>query len=485
MRPVLSVLSALTLVTYCQPPMVTVTQQASGRSLEVVPVSLSASEAVFKNKAGQSFTVPVQSLTAESVEALRSGLEAVSNAKGDPAVAGLSEELNAAAGHSLLLGGSLWQETGAQVARRLGWPQESQKKHHSSYRLYPDPDYSFLGAHPYCATIYSGAGDRPLRLSLVFANKGDFGSSVGFGQSHFQQMHPGKDAPESLQDAIDLDNDTISAALTAAVGAPMEQFYGERDDRRKVRRWDVGDHAFLLSALKEEYVHLLVVPTEDADKEGKVKFVKDAVLKESHLQNVVTGENGDVWIENIPMVNQGPKGYCVPATFERVMRYMNVPADMYLLATVATSPNGGTRSSLLADAASRIIRSKARRMKDLNLGKDLSIKEVQSYIDKGVPLIWQMRSVDAYDDLVNARSAQRETVQDFADWAQTLQEEADQEDPALLVDDNYHVCMIIGYNEETREIAVSDSWGPRYERRWVHIDIAKAVTTSGGFVVDF
>ena len=45
--------------------------------------------------------------------------------------------------------------------------------------------------------------------------------------------------------------------------------------------------------------------------------------------------------------------------------------------------------------------------------------------------------------------------------------------------------MVIGYNEATNEVAVSDSWGPRYELRWVHLDIAKAVTSRGGFVIDF
>jgi hypothetical protein len=34
------------------------------------------------------------------------------------------------------------------------------------------------------------------------------------------------------------------------------------------------------------------------------------------------------------MVDQGPKGYCVPATFERAMRTMGIDADMYLLAMV-------------------------------------------------------------------------------------------------------------------------------------------------------
>jgi hypothetical protein len=27
--------------------------------------------------------------------------------------------------------------------------------------------------------------------------------------------------------------------------------------------------------------------------------------------------------------------------------------------------------------------------------------------------------------------------------------------------------MIIGYNKETGEVAVSDSWGPAFEERWI------------------
>ncbi|MEO0416251.1 MAG: hypothetical protein AAF226_14985, partial [Verrucomicrobiota bacterium] len=63
--------------------------------------------------------------------------------------------------------------------------------------------------------------------------------------------------------------------------------------------------------------------------------------------------------------------------------------------------------------------------------------------------------------------------------------EAESAAPGLRASDNHHICMIIGYNEETQELAVSDSWGPRYELRWVHVDICKAVTYAGGFAVDF
>lgn len=30
-----------------------------------------------------------------------------------------------------------------------------------------------------------------------------------------------------------------------------------------------------------------------------------------------------------------------------------------------------------------------------------------------------------------------------------------------------HIFLIVGYNEKTGEIAISDSWGPKFSERWV------------------
>lgn len=43
--------------------------------------------------------------------------------------------------------------------------------------------------------------------------------------------------------------------------------------------------------------------------------------------------------------------------------------------------------------------------------------------------------------------------------------------------------MIIGYNEQTQEFAVSDSWGPSYKTRWVTIQEANAVTNGDLLVI--
>jgi hypothetical protein len=158
---------------------------------------------------------------------------------------------------------------------------------------------------------------------------------------------------------------------------------------------------------------------------------------------------------------------------------------MYLLATAATKPGGGTYTELLAESCKRIVRSKARRIKDLDLEKDLKIRRIKKYIDKGVPILWQMRSLPQYNKIANTRTRERASVTNFEDWKTEIAQEAEEIAPTLKnIKENNHICMIIGYNEKTDELAVSDSWGPRYELRWIHIDIAKAVTDSGGFVID-
>lgn len=458
-----------------------VTQKKSGKTLQVEIVKLTGEELTFKTKKGKTYTVPTNTLTEDSLEQIKAHMKAQSTENAD-----VYSKINEAVSHTLFDGGgTLWGQPAAEVAQRLGWPTESKTDQSSSFRFYTPLSYQFLGAHPYCATLYGGKDGNSAHLSLVFANKGDFGSTAGVGEDHFKKVHPNAKPPTSLKEAIEVDAALISKTLTQCLGDPVKQYYGEKKDRRKVLRWDIKGHSFLLSEVEVEYTSLLIVPKEDADLHGKVAFVKDSDLKKIVSKNVVHKDNGDVLIKNIPMVDQGPKGYCAPATFERAMRYMLVPADMYLLATLATKQGGGTNTMLLADRAKRIVRSKARRIKDLDLEKDLKIRRVKSYINKGVPILWCMRSLPSYNKIANARTKERATVTDFAKWKEDIEAEAKNVVSSMKNNEsNHHICMIIGYNEATDELAVSDSWGERYELRWIHIDIAKAVTSRGGFVID-
>lgn len=458
-----------------------ITQKSSGKTLQAKVHSIADGKITFEMKNGKTFTTATSTITNDSLANAKAALQ-----KSDSAAEQNTTVINTAVSHPLFRSATpLWEQAADQVGKRLKWPKESSSDQSSSHRYYPPKNYTFLGAHPYSAVLYGGANGNSSHLSLVFANKGDYGSKLGMGEDHFKKIRPDEAPPTSLDEAIELDAKIINQSLSGALGDPSEQYYGEKEDKRRVQRWDYGEHSFILSEEESEYTSLLIVPKSVADNQGKIAFVKDSDLKSIVAANVIKSENGDTVIKNIPMVDQGPKGYCAPATFERAMRYMLVPADMYLLATLATQPGGGTNTSRLADSAKRIIRSKARRIKDLDLKQDLKIRTVQKYIDKGVPILWQMRSLEGYNKIANERTKERAKTSDLESWAQTISTEAEKVQKGFeRAYEKHHICMIIGYNETTNEVAVSDSWGPRYAIRWVHIDIAKAVTNPGGFVID-
>lgn len=392
---------------------------------------------------------------------------------------------NESVGHQLLRSGlNLFDEPAADVASRLKWPKESETPFTSSYRRYTPASYKFLGARPYSAVAYGSADGKLQSISLVFANKGDTLSNVGSGEDHFggEDDDVSRKDMSTLQKAMARDEKAITEALTQHLGEGESQRFGEKTSRRTVVRWDWRGHSFLLTHLDDEYVGLQITPTEFADAGGRAERLSDSELKKRVEICVTRRENGDVFLDHIPMVDQGPKGYCAPATFERAMRYAGVPADMYLLATLATSARGGTNTQALFDQVTSICSSKGRRARTEDLGK-LKMRTIKRYIEAGTPIMWSMRSLGLYNETANRRTRERSTVTDWTAYAKKIEAEAQENQGKLGMQGAYHICMIIGYNETTNELAVSDSWGPRYTIRWIHIDEAEAVTSGRGYVI--
>lgn len=248
--------------------------------------------------------------------------------------------------------------------------------------------------------------------------------------------------------------------------------------------WDYGNTTFWLAAVEDEYIALRIMTPELADSWGRVETRSDATVRNAAKDNVLENEFGDVVIKNIPMVNQGPKGYCVPATMERCLRYMGIRADMYTLAMAGgTLIGGGTYVGSMIEGTSSYVRSNSRKMDSFS-GK-LSIKNISKYIDRGQPLIWRMTSTDAYNALSDTITRQRSQATDPEEWRDELADIVTN-GPEIYQDPNRgHVCLIIGYNETTEEIAVSDSWGPKFELRWITEDEAEKVSSSEFYYIDF
>ncbi len=392
------------------------------------------------------------------------------------------KKINELIGQDLFADTNLWDDYPKSAARRLHWGTESETNRDVSFRTYPPTSYTFLGASPNSAALY-GSTAGITGVSLVYANKGDTFRSAGVAAEHFLNRDKGdpKTDTKLLKSLIKADEDALEKALTGTLGEPVRQLFGEGQSKRRVSRWDWKGHAFLLSAEEGEFVALAIEPSAVADARGKTARTADSEVRQRLAGNVERRPNGDVFINNIPMVDQGPKGYCVPATFERVMRYCDIQADMYLLAMIGETGNGGgTNVKNLAENLTRDIRAKGRNVDELK-GMKMDPDKLAKYINDGIPVLWTLHSTKLFNSLATSHTAERKNKTPDQ-WKILAKKYAQSADDLKDAAEHNHIVIIVGYNKETNEIAFSDSWGASFVERWITASEAQLVSM-GDFLV--
>lgn len=226
---------------------------------------------------------------------------------------------------------------------------------------------------------------------------------------------------------------------------------------------------------KVEFLRLKIAPRDTkgvfaAGFQGRVATVKLSDLP----QNVTKTANGDVFIKDIPMVDQGQKGYCVVASAQRLFEYYGIPADQHQIAqvagtdgTVGTDPvtmsnvlgkldyRFKTRFKILAmSTGSGLVEVEARKMLvGKNYPETKFSKDIHNYIDDGIPVLWGL-ALGLFP-----------------------------EEPAIAQQSGGgHMRMIIGYNDKTGHLLFTDSWGAGHELKKMTLSNAYS-STLGLFVM--
>lgn len=292
--------------------------------------------------------------------------------------------------------------------------------------------------------IYTEKNDSAIsRISIVFANKGD---TSGRYQSKIKE-----------------DNRTISNLLTRNCGPKQRSNFFTGQTRIKADRWKTPFADIYLEISKKEFLMLHIVPPR-----GKAAL--SGKTTGNYSKNVVRNDFEDVYIKNIPMVDQGQKGYCVPATMERIFSYFGVNLDMHHIAEIGNTQRGGGTyvDKMLRDIAS------LRRKSGLKQSKftSLSLKNIARHIDKGYPVAWVMFSTDELMQLYIFSRRNRSQEKSPLNWAKKIRKinlPKSEKGP--------HICLIIGYNHTTGEIGVSNSWGQAHIAPiWIPVKAAKKVS---------
>ncbi len=365
-----------------------------------------------------------------------------------------------------------WEHTSAKEwAQLLNLPTESETKYQSSYRVYLDQGFDLLGARPRSISLVA-TEDQPDQLTIMFANKGDSAST--YLRANAAANASLKDITE-IKRLIQADYDIVKKNISDLLGKPSTQGFGEAGKAREFPlRWDCQGTTFLLTERPGEFCVLRVLSSLSADQGGKTSRISDSAMRERMKNNVVHRPNGDVIIENIPMVDQGPKGFCVPATYTRVLLYAGVPADLYLLALLGRTDVGGGTSTVAMENSARALASSYGRS-ITSVSPSLDLPKLETFFEKGIPLTWAMFVDEKLDRDLSSRLRQR-TETDADAWHKILVEKRKAARSIKKNQNNGHVCLLIGCNRKTGELATSDSWGPEFAERWITIEEARAIS---------
>lgn len=241
-----------------------------------------------------------------------------------------------------------------------------------------------------------------------------------------------------------------------------------------------------------EFIRLKLGPDKDALDRGGAS---DAVTRRD-LKSHVKKEGSSVWIEGIPMVDQGQKGYCVPATVSRVFAYYGMNGiDQHALAQLCNSSGqGGTSYREMQTALNDISRSF--RFKVVNLDGSHSLDEMVADYNKAAKKK-KKEQLTGYDIgamefdpevMLAARAGKPAMVKK---WLDPIRKGIDAGQPVLWSvllgifpeeglpqSDGGHMRLIIGYDLEQGVIYYSDSWGAGHERKKMPANRAAAITTA-------
>jgi len=184
---------------------------------------------------------------------------------------------------------------------------------------------------------------------------------------------------------------------------------------------------------------------------------------------------GDVWIDGVPMVDQGPKGYCVVASAQRLFEYYGISCDQDQLAQMAgTQAQGGTNPVEMAKALQSLdtnFKMHFKALMGVSSDRGFTIqktqnerdfqKQLQDYVNKGIPLLWGLEIGRFPEEPPLKMHTVGGQMQNVGGQMQTV---------------SGHMRLIIGYNPTAGQVIFTDSWGAGHEMKRMKIQDAYHAT---------
>ncbi len=334
--------------------------------------------------------------------------------------------------------------------------------------------------------VWDAKQEHPASLLVVLYNKGDDGN---IDKKEFESQV--KAAPAALD------------SICGVKGKKKAVAANESGVKLRAWVWEWENGAAMLEAhstgrgkkdFEAEFIRLRMAKEMSGLERGSAS---DAGSRRELAANVKRTDEGDVWIDNIPMVDQGEKGYCLPATVARVFSYYGMDGvDMHAMASMCdTIAGGGTTITGMLEALEKIgSRFHVRVMTIKDKGKKPGPEEIVEAYNrlakrKGKPLSNGFIGV-ADRDIDHALSIfDQEILEEsfpvkkaaMKKWFRPVYKSIDAGLPILWGIPG-HMRLIIGYNESKGIIYYSDTWGAGHEKKKMSALNAYMITLYRGYL---
>lgn len=259
-------------------------------------------------------------------------------------------------------------------------------------------------------------------------------------------------------------------------------------------------------AFRGEYIQLAVAPFDpqnDPRKPSPLGKPPATATAKDVKANVKTNADGVVFIDHLPMVDQGQKGYCAVATTQRILGYYGRDIDQHVIAQLANTANGGgTNPEEMIGTLKRIsvkfgvkvavhaeftvqrftalvndynIVARRHKKQPLVLEPMIDVGAVYRAMDPAV--LKEARCQKDKDGLRNFTSDIVKHVNAGIPLAWSVTLGLVPETPPLPQAFGGHMRIILGYDKALTTLAYSDSWGAGHAFKTMRLDDAWTITT--------
>ena len=375
------------------------------------------------------------------------------------------------------------------------WKRNAEESLYEGYVQRPDDthlrtDGISLGGINTGEVIINLAEERPVSLQAMLYNKGDDGAIEA---SKFNT---------TLTEA--------RAALDELTGVKGKaRNAGSSDSAVKLKTWEWVWNAGVIRLessstgrkkdFEAEFIRLTIGPDAKVLNSGGAR---DSASKSELKNSITTEEDGTIWLKDVPMVDQGQKGYCVPATLARVFAFYGMDkVDQHALAAVCdSSADGGTTTRGMEQAMRDICKkfhTKFIVIDDYSTNIKSALEAYNKFAKRA-----DKEPLGLYDDVFGLadpdvlRQARAGKGAQVSKWMKDIKKSIDSGSPVIWMvmlgiykekigipqSRGGHARLIIGYNLKKKTIIYTDSWGAMHARKTIKAEDAIGMTT-GRYVI--